>query len=118
MGDDMRFSPDRIEVKEGETIRFIARNDGAMLQEIVIGTPDVLAEHAEVMARFPDMEHDEPWMAHVAPGEESEIVWTFNRAGVFEFACLLPGHFQAGMVGGINVEARRPMQTDGEVGQN
>jgi uncharacterized cupredoxin-like copper-binding protein len=55
------------------------------------------------MARFPDMQHDEPWMAHVPPGRTGEIVWTFNRVGEFAFACLIAGHYQAGMVGRITV---------------
>jgi len=42
-------------------------------------------------------------MAHVAPGKTGEIVWTFNRAGEFDFACLIPGHYDAGMVGKIKV---------------
>ena len=48
------------------------------------------------MVKFPNMEHDEPYMAHVAPGKTGEIVWTFNRAGDFDFACLIAGHYQAG----------------------
>lgn len=106
MSDDMRFSPDRIEVKLGETVRFTHRNVGKVMHEMVIGTPAALAEHAALMEKFPDMEHDEPWMAHVAPGGTGEIVWRFNRAGAFEFACLIPGHYQAGMRGSIAVLAR------------
>jgi uncharacterized cupredoxin-like copper-binding protein len=49
------------------------------------------------------MEHDEPWMAHVEPGRSGDLIWTFNRTGEFEFACLLPGHYQAGMRGTIRV---------------
>lgn len=104
MDDRMRFTPDRIEVREGETIRVIAHNDGATLHELVLGTRKALAEHADLMKKFPDMEHDEPWMAHVPPGGKSEIVWTFNRPGPFEFACLIAGHFDAGMVGTIKVK--------------
>ncbi|MDO9599326.1 MAG: cupredoxin family protein [Azoarcus sp.] len=103
MTDAMRFIPDRIEVRLGETIRFTHRNEGKVMHEMVIGTPEALAEHAELMVKFPGMEHDEPWMAHVEPGGSGEIVWTFNRAGTFEFACLIPGHFQAGMVGRLIV---------------
>ena len=55
------------------------------------------------MVKFPNMEHDEPYMAHVKPGESGEIVWTFNRPGDFDFACLIAGHYQAGMVGKIKV---------------
>lgn len=103
MTDDMRFVPDRIEARMGETIRFTHENRGKVMHEMVIGTPEALAEHAALMKRFPDMEHDEPWMAHVAPGSRGEMIWTFNRAGEFQFACLIPGHFQAGMIGTIKV---------------
>lgn len=106
MGDDMRFRPDRIEVRLGETLRFVVRNQGRQMHEFVIGTQSENARHAELMIKFPGMEHDAPYMAHVEPGKSSEIVWTFNRAGVFEFACLIAGHFQAGMVGTVTVLAR------------
>lgn len=106
MGDDMRFRPDRIEVREGETLRFVVRNAGKVLHEMVIGTPQELARHAALMKKFPGMEHDEPFMAHVKPASRGEIVWNFNRPGTFQFACLLPGHFEAGMVGTIVVIAK------------
>ncbi|HEX4917358.1 MAG TPA: cupredoxin family protein [Limnobacter sp.] len=105
MGDDMRFQPSVLRVKQGETIRFRVKNTGALLHEFVIGTPEENAKHAELMLKFPGMEHDEPYMAHVDPGKTGEIVWTFNQAGNFEFACLIAGHFQAGMVGTIIVAA-------------
>lgn len=107
MSDAMRFTPDRIEVRQGETIRFVIRNTGKVMHEFVLGTKKVLDEHAALMKRFPNMEHDEPYMAHVAPGGAGEIVWTFNRAGDFDFACLIPGHYEAGMVGKVKVVARR-----------
>lgn len=103
MSDLMRFTPDKIEVKRGETIRFVLKNDGKLLHELVIGTKKELDEHAALMVRFPNMEHDEPYMAHVAPGKTGDIVWTFNRVGEFDFACLIAGHYQAGMVGKIEV---------------
>jgi uncharacterized cupredoxin-like copper-binding protein len=105
MGDDMRFTPDRIAVRLGETVRFRVRNTGKVMHEFVIGTPAENVKHAELMVKFPDMEHDEPYMAHVPPGKTGEIVWTFNRAGTFEFACLIAGHYTAGMVGTIHVKA-------------
>jgi uncharacterized cupredoxin-like copper-binding protein len=105
MTDRMRFTPDRLQVRQGETIRFVHHNDGQMLHEFVIGTRAALDEHAEMMAKFPGMEHDEPYMAHVAPGQTGEMIWTFNRAGEFDFACLIAGHYQAGMVGTIRVLA-------------
>jgi uncharacterized cupredoxin-like copper-binding protein len=106
MTDNMRFTPDRVEVKLGETIRFVIVNEGKMLHEMVIGTKKELDEHAALMLKFPGMEHDEPYMAHVDPGKKGEIVWTFNRAGEFDFACLIAGHYQAGMVGKILVSAK------------
>ena len=105
MGDDMRFSPDRMTVRRGQTLRLRVRNDGQQMHEYVLGTPAENAKHAELMIRFPDMEHDEPYMAHVPPGQTREIVWTFDRAGTFEFACLIAGHYQAGMKGIITVES-------------
>ena len=106
MLDTMRFSPGRIEVGQGETVRLVVKNDGKVMHELVLGTRKTLDEHAAMMARFPDVEHEEPYMAHVAPGQNEEIVWTFNRAGDFDFACLIPGHYQAGMVGKISVAAK------------
>lgn len=107
MLDTMRFVPDRIEVREGETVRLVLRNAGKTTHELVLGTKPVLDEHAALMMKFPDMEHDESYMAHVAPGRRGEIVWTFNRAGEFDFACLIAGHYQAGMVGKVRVAPKR-----------
>jgi uncharacterized cupredoxin-like copper-binding protein len=103
MTDAMRFAPDRIEVREGETIRFVVRNEGKMLHEMVIGTKEELDAHAAMMLKHPGMEHDEPYMAHVAAGKRGQIVWNFNRPGTFQFACLIAGHYQAGMVGTLVV---------------
>jgi uncharacterized cupredoxin-like copper-binding protein len=106
MLDSMRFSPDKISVKQGETINIIIKNAGAMLHEFVIGTPKELEEHAALMVKFPNMEHEEPYMAHVPAGKTGRIVWTFNQAGDFDFACLIAGHFTAGMRGTITVAAK------------
>lgn len=106
MTDAMRFEPSRITVREGETVRLRAVNRGRVLHEIVLGTPQELQAHAELMKKHPGMEHDAPDMAHVAAGRRGDIVWNFNRAGTFDFACLIPGHFDAGMVGQIVVTPR------------
>ncbi|MDP3424182.1 MAG: cupredoxin family protein [Burkholderiaceae bacterium] len=106
MTDNMRFTPDVIQVKQGETVRLVVVNSGKVMHEFVLGTKQELDEHAELMKKFPNMEHDEPYMAHVEPGKQGDIVWHFNRTGEFDFACLLPGHYQAGMVGKIKVLAR------------
>lgn len=103
MGDDMRFTPSLIEVKKGETVRIVLTNGGQMLHEFVLGTKKELDEHAALMIRFPNMQHDEPYMAHVPAGKSGQMIWTFNRAGEFDFACLIAGHYQAGMVGKVKV---------------
>ena len=106
MSDNMRFTPDKIEVKQGETVRISLKNSGKILHEMVIGTNKELEEHAALMLKFPTMEHDEPYMAHIPPGKTGEIILTFNKAGEFDFACLIAGHYQAGMVGKILVAAK------------
>lgn len=111
MFDRMRFEPDRLEVREGETVRLRVRNAGKLMHELVLGTRSELDAHAALMERFPGMEHDEPHMVHVPPGRTGEIIWTFNRAGDFEFACLIAGHYQAGMRGSVRVLPARPGTT-------
>ena len=106
MTDNMRFTPDRIDVRQGETVKIVLKNSGKMLHEFVLGTKKELDEHAVLMLKFPTMEHDEPYMAHVPVGKTGQIIWTFNRAGDFEFACLIAGHYQAGMVGKVKVAAK------------
>lgn len=106
MSDSMRFDPSSIDVRQGETVRFVIHNTGKLMHEFVIGTKKELDDHAEQMKRFPNMQHEEPYMAHVAPGQSGEIVWRFNRAGSFDFGCLIAGHYDAGMVGRIVVRPR------------
>lgn len=105
MSDQMRFTPDTLTLRQGETVRIRLSNQGRMLHEFVLGTRQELDDHAALMLKFPTMAHDEPYMAHVPPGQTGEIVWTFNRAGNFNFACLIAGHYQAGMVGTVTVLA-------------
>jgi uncharacterized cupredoxin-like copper-binding protein len=102
--DGPRLMPGDIVVKQGETIRFIARNNGKVMHEMVIGTLRELKDHAELMRKFPGMEHEEPYMAHVAPDKQGEIVWQFTQTGDFYYACLVPGHMEAGMISKITVE--------------
>lgn len=103
MLDKMRFEPSSLNVKLGETIRFVARNTGKVMHEFVLGTQETNDKHAALMVKFPGMEHDAPYMAHVEPGKTGEIVWTFNEPGEFKFACLIAGHYQAGMIGAVTV---------------
>ena len=104
MNDGMRFSPERIKVEVGEVIRFEHSNSGKLMHEFVLGTDEYLTQHAEMMKKFPNMEHDEPYMAHVAPGKTASMLWKFDKPGVYSFGCLIPGHFDAGMKGEVVVE--------------
>ena len=103
MVDQMRFLPAVITVKRGEVVRFVPVNKVQVLHEMVLGTMDDLKKHAELMRKHPGMEHDEPHMAHVAPGKQGEMGWQFTKAGEFYYGCLIPGHFEAGMIGKVVV---------------
>ncbi len=105
MSDEMRFTPDIIRIKKGDVIEFKHTNRGKLMHEFVLGTPGSLDEHAEMMKKFPGMEHDEPYMAHVAPGKSATILWKFSKEGEFAFGCLIPGHYDAGMKGKVIVES-------------
>ena len=103
MADTMRYTPADIQVKRGETLRFIVKNTGKVKHELSLGTEKELLEHLEQMKKFPDMEHDEPGKVTLQPGKQGEIVWQFTKAGGVNFACLMPGHYEAGMKGTVQV---------------
>lgn len=106
MWDSMRFTPATITVKHNETIKFIVRNRGKIAHEMVLGTEKELKEHYEVMKKNPGMEHADDNMVTVQPGKTGEIIWHFTKAGTVDFACLLPGHYEAGMKGTVKVDAK------------
>lgn len=105
MTDAMRFNPSSVAVARGETIRFVVSNSGKLKHEFVLGTEQELKEHSEVMKKFPEMEHADPNMVTVAPGKTGEVVWQFTKTGKVDFACLQPGHYDAGMKGAVAVAA-------------
>lgn len=104
MSDSMRYKPASIDVKRGETIKFVVSNTGKLKHEFVLGQIKSLKKHAELMRKFPDMEHAEPNQLEVDPGQTGELVWQFTKPGKFDFACLIPGHFEAGMKGKVAVK--------------
>ena len=106
MADTMRYSPSNIEVKQGETIRFLVKNSGKVKHELSLGSQKDLQEHMVLMQKFPEMEHEDPNQVTVAPGGQGEIIWHFTKAGTVHFACLMPGHFEGGMKGQIKVAKR------------
>ena len=103
MLDTMRFNPQSITVKQGETIKFIVKNSGKVKHEMVLGTEKELKEHAEVMKKNPEMEHDDENQITVQPGKSGVIIWQFTKTGKVNFACLQPGHYDAGMAGTVTV---------------
>lgn len=104
MSDAMRFTPDNIAVRQGETVRFIVKNVGQVKHEFSLGTQKELLEHYELMKKFPDMVHDEPNKVSLEPGQQGEVIWQFTKAGAVDFACLHPGHYEAGMKGQVKVK--------------
>ena len=114
MTDNMRFTPASITVRQGETIRFKVKNSGKVKHEFVLGTEKELKEHYEVMKKNPEMEHADPNMIAPAPGKAGEVIWRFTKSGRVDFACLQPGHYDAGMKGRVTVAARKmPANEDG-----
>ncbi|WP_408153889.1 cupredoxin domain-containing protein [Herbaspirillum lusitanum] len=105
MGDDMRFTPSTIKVRQGETVRFDIINQGKLKHEMVLGTPQELKAHYAAMLKYPDMEHADDNQLTLAGGKQGELIWQFSRDGVIDFACLQPGHYDAGMKGSVSVTA-------------
>jgi uncharacterized cupredoxin-like copper-binding protein len=100
----MGFEPARVEVRRGEQVRFVLQNDGEEDHEFVLATVVENRKHAEVMKKHPDMEHDDPNARRVMPYGNGELVWRFTKRGEFEFACLIPGHYEKGMFGKVIVK--------------
>lgn len=100
----MIYVPDRVDVKRGEQIRFIVTNAGAIPHEFTIASTEDNLKHAEEMKKNPEMEHDDPNSKTIQPKKKAEIVWRFSKPGSFEFACLIPGHREAGMIGTVGVK--------------
>ena len=101
--DGMHFTPDRVEAHPGEQIRFSIRNAGAVDHEFFLGTPQANKAHAAMMSAMPEMKHHDPNAVTVAPGASAVLVWRFTHKGEFEFACLVPGHYESGMHGAVAV---------------
>lgn len=103
MGDNMRFSPSMIKVNAGETIRFIVKNAGQLHHELVIGDIKELQAHADMMRKMPNMQHQDANMVSLGNGQTGSLIWKFDHTGNVNFACLIPGHWEAGMKGVIEV---------------
>lgn len=129
---DMYYEPASVQVKAGETVRFVLKNEGNLLHEFSLGDATMHAEHQKHMLMMQQMgmigengimpmdhskmghdmagmdhgqmTHDDPNTVMIPPGKSAELTWTFSKATGLEFACNLPGHYQAGMVGNLEVQ--------------
>ena len=101
---EMTYEPIRIEVKRGEQIRFVLRNAGTEDHEFLLATTKENLKHAEVMKKYPHMEHDDPNGVRLGPKKTAEILWRFTKPGIFEYSCLIPDHRDYGMVGHVTVK--------------
>jgi len=99
----MIFEPKSLEILKGETVRFVIKNAGELDHEFVLDDHRGVMEHKALMEKFPEMEHDDPNSVRLKPGRVAEIFWAFTKPGDFEFACLIPGHYDAGMKGAISL---------------
>ena len=103
-GKKMLFEPSIINVRRGEQIRFVLQNDGTWDHEFMLATVADNRKHAEAMKKNPGMEHDDPNAKRLSPLNGGELLWRFTKKGEFEFACLIPGHLEAGMHGKVVVK--------------
>jgi len=104
-GKKMVFDPALIEVRKGEQVRFLLYNESVENNhEFVLATIAENRKHAEIMKKYPDMEHEDPNAMRVATFNQGVLIWRFTKIGEFEFACLIPGHYEAGMFGKIIVK--------------
>ncbi len=106
MDDSMRFSPETLQVQAGETVRLVVHNAGRLEHELVLGSDAQIREHAEAMKKGTDHHshgHAGGAAISVAPGQTGELVVTLAQAGQLQMACLVPGHYEAGMRGKVQV---------------
>jgi uncharacterized cupredoxin-like copper-binding protein len=107
---DNAFSLKSLQVRDGETVRFVVRNDGFETHEFLVGTAHEHAEHLAMMKAMLEQQRKGgralamPHHANgvtVLPGETATFVWTFARTANLQFACDIPGHYEDGMHGAV-----------------
>ena len=99
----MLFQPAVIKVRKDQTVKISIKNAGQSDHEFVLDKEDKILEHKKVMEKFPEMEHADANSLRLTAGQSGEIVWKFTTGGEFKFACLIPGHYEAGMHGDVTV---------------
>ncbi len=105
-GKKMLFEPSQNTVRKGEQVCFVLENDGTENHAFVLAAVEENGKHLELVKKYPKMEHDDPNAKRLSPYSTAELVWRFTRPGSFEYACLIPGHREAGMYGTVTATAR------------
>lgn len=100
----MTYAPDKIEVRAGEQIKFVLKNVGHLDHEFLLDSVENNAKHKIEMQKNPEMEHDDPNGKRLKSSQSTELLWRFTKKGTFEFACLIPGHYESGMKGTVIVK--------------
>ena len=100
----MGYTPENLTIKRGEQIKFVISNGGELKHEFILASEKDNLKHAELMKKYPEMEHDDPNAKSLEPKAKSEILWRFSKRGTFEYSCLIPGHREAGMTGKVTVK--------------
>ncbi len=100
---ERRFHPGSLSVTQGDTVRFIVTNNSQIPHAFVIATAQGQQDYQQMMERMPSMPQEGNNAVTIKPGESRTLVWQFSHPGTMQFACHMPGHFAAGMVGTINV---------------
>ncbi|HEV8644444.1 MAG TPA: copper-binding protein [Burkholderiales bacterium] len=104
---DIKYDKPEIQIKAGETIKFVVTNTGKLRHEFMIGDMEEQRQHAEMMKQMPDMVHEDANTLTLEPGETKSLVWQFTKTGALEVACHIPGHYEAGMVSKVIVSKRK-----------
>lgn len=98
MMDSMKFNFSDISgIKKGDIIKFVVMNKGRIPHEFGIGSIEEQTAHRKMMQSMPGMKHEDGATVSVDPGKSKEIVWHFMGDSTVQFACNIPGHFEAGM---------------------
>lgn len=124
---DNYYSSETVTVKKGETVRFTVKNMGDLVHEFNIGTSAQHATSQAKMAMMVDhgvleadkinhgmmdmnmgggmtMQYNETNSVLLEPGQTKDVIWTSSETGTLEYACNIPGHYDAGMVGQITIQ--------------
>ena len=122
---DNYYEPKEINIKKGETIKFIVYNSGKLVHEFNIATKEMHLKHQPEMMKMVEKEillgdridikkmkelaktdhsmgHSHSNSVLLEPDQSAELIWKFNTDADLEAACNVPGHYESGMIAKIN----------------